>query len=133
MDKKVDRSKVLETMLVFVLVAVIFHLVALNKGWIWLHEKEALIAAIVLAGIGLYIKPLARLIHRSWMGLSHGIGGVMSKVILSIIFFFTLTPLALIKRITSKDKLQLKRKGEDGSYYVDRNHTYKADDLKNVW
>ena len=86
-----------------------------------------------LALIVLYIKKMAALIHRGWMGLSHAIGGVMSKVILSIIFFFTLVPMAMLKRLFSKqDTLQLKRKSK-GSYFVERNHTYEPKDLKNVW
>jgi hypothetical protein len=42
-----------------------------------------------------FYKPVAKL----WLGLSHLLGTVMSKVLLSIIFFVMVTPVAAIRRV----------------------------------
>ena len=45
---------------------------------------------------------------------------------------YLLTPLALLRRLSKKDLLQLRKKAS-GSYFSDREHKYGADDLKNPW
>ncbi|MBK7856420.1 MAG: hypothetical protein IPJ79_17360 [Bacteroidetes bacterium] len=70
-------------------------------------------------------------IHWLWMKISHIMGYVMSKVILSIVFFLFLTPIAFLSKLGRKNILQLKR--SDKSYYAERNHQYKKEDLENVW
>ena len=61
-------------------------------------------------------KPLAGL----WFGLSHVLGTVMSKVILTIVFFVIVTPIGVIRRLMGKDSLQLKRfkKDQDSVFLV---------------
>lgn len=59
-------------------------------------------------------------------------GWVMSKVILSIIFYLFLFPIALLARLFGNNPMRLKKSSES-SYYVDRNHTYSSGDLENPW
>jgi hypothetical protein len=65
-----------------------------------------------------------------WYSLSHLLGSIMSRLILSIIFFIILTPIALIRRMIGKDSLQLKKfKKDTNSVMHIRNHTYSKEDL----
>lgn len=115
-----------ETLMVLALASLVFYYLFSYKWLIYL--------AIALLIIGLFIKPIAKIIHLLWFKLAILLGNVNSKILLSIIFFIVLTPIALLYRIFNKDTLQIKRKSADNvSYYTDRNHTYKADDLKNIW
>jgi len=59
--------------------------------------------------------------------LKHG----ESKVIMSVVYIFILVPVATLYRLTKKDKLRLKRSPE--SNWINREHRYTADDLKNIW
>jgi hypothetical protein len=81
--------------------------------------------------IGLLSDYLTEKIHWLWMKIAHIMGFVMSKVILSIVFFLYLTPIAFLSKLGRKNILQLKR--SDKSYYAERNHQYKKEDLENVW
>ena len=59
------------------------------------------------------------------------IGLVVSKILLSVIFFFVVTPMGLIRRMLGKDSLQLNEwKKGDGSVMKERNHTFQAQDLE---
>lgn len=71
-------------------------------------------------------KPFAKL----WFGLSHIIGTVVSKIILSIVFYVVITPVGLFRQMIGKDTLMLKKfkKGKD-SVFVERNHIYKSEDI----
>jgi hypothetical protein len=62
-------------------------------------------------------QPLAGL----WFGLSHVLGNVMSKVLLTIVFFVVVTPIGVIRRFMGKDSLQLKKfKQDQDSVFVVR-------------
>ena len=50
-------------------------------------------------------RPLAE----PWFGLSHLLGGVASKIILTVLFFGLVLPIGLIRRRLGADPLQLKK------------------------
>ena len=70
--------------------------------------------------------PLAKV----WFGLSHFLGSIVSKILLSIIFFVLVTPVGLLRQKMGADamKVRLWKKGKD-SVFVTRNRTYSAEDL----
>jgi hypothetical protein len=75
-------------------------------------------------------KPLAGL----WFGLSHAMGQVVSKIVLTLIFFLVLTPIGLIRRLMGADALQLKKwkQGTD-SVFVERQGAIQDKDLLNPY
>jgi hypothetical protein len=75
-------------------------------------------------------RPLATL----WFGLSHVLSSVVSRVILSVLFFLVVTPIGLIRRALGADSLQLKKwkQGRD-SVFVVREGVIQAQDLENPY
>ena len=124
-----DRQKHLETILILVLALGVFY-------W-FSHEKRPqvakylLLAALIIGLIGVFIPYLADKIHWAWMKLSHVMGWVMSKVILSVVFFVFLLPISLLVKAFGKGNMKLKTSGT--SYYKDRNFVYTKESLENVW
>jgi hypothetical protein len=124
-----NRQKHLETILVLVLALGIFY-------W-FSHEKRPelgkylLLSALILGLIGVFIPFLADKIHWAWMKLAHVMGWVMSKVILTLVFFVFLVPIALLMRALGKGSVKLKAGGN--SYYKERNFLYDKDSLEHVW
>lgn len=76
---------------------------------------------------------LAQWISWGWYKLAEGLGYVNSRILLTLVFFGFLLPVALLYRFFNRDMLALKSGRTDKSLYKERNHTYSADDLKNVW
>ena len=72
-------------------------------------------------------KPAAKL----WFGLSHVLGSVMSKVLLSVVFFVVLTPVGLLRRALGKDCMQTGgfKKGADSVFRV-RDHQFTSKDIE---
>jgi hypothetical protein len=65
-----------------------------------------------------------------WIGLSHLIGTVVSKVLLSLVYFLVVLPMAMIRRLMGKDSLRLKQfKKSTSSIMHVRNHEFKSDDI----
>ncbi len=60
--------------------------------------------------------------YKGWMALGHALGWVNSHIILGLVFFFVLQPIAFIMRLTGYDPLRRRRKG-DKTYRENRqNH-----------
>lgn len=69
-----------------------------------------------------------------WFGLSEALGTVMSKVILTIVFFTVVTPIALVRRILGKDAMQMKDfKKSSGSVFRKRDSMITAEDLEQMF
>ena len=74
-----------------------------------------------------FFKPLAKV----WFGLSHVLGTVMSKVILTLAFFLVLTPMGLLRSLLGKDPMRVRqfKQGTDSVFRV-RDHTFTAADVE---
>ena len=74
-----------------------------------------------------FFKPLAKV----WFGLSHVLGTVMSKVILTLPFFVVLTPMGLLRSLLGKDPMRVRqfKQGTDSVFRV-RDHTFTAADVE---
>jgi hypothetical protein len=65
-----------------------------------------------------------------WLNLSNILGWIMSKVILSLIFFVIVCPVAIIRKAMGKDTLLLKKfKKENNSVFTDRNQAFGKSDF----
>ncbi len=75
-------------------------------------------------------RPLATL----WFGLSHVLSSVVSRVILSGLYFLIVTPIGLIRRLIGADALQLKKwkQGQD-SVFIVRQGAIQGKDLENPY
>ena len=65
-----------------------------------------------------------------WMNLSDLLGKVMSKLILTVIFFLFVFPVAIFRRLLGKDSLKLKQfKKNTNSVFFGRNHSFSKEDF----
>jgi uncharacterized membrane protein len=65
-----------------------------------------------------------------WLNMSDLLGKVISKILLAVIFFLFVCPVALIRKALGKDTLRLKEfKKDSGSVFTERNHTFTKSDL----
>jgi hypothetical protein len=61
-------------------------------------------------------------------------GAIMSRVLLTMLFFGLVTPLGLLRRLGGADPMQMKKwkKGND-SVFRTRDHTYTAEDIEHPY
>ena len=110
-------------MLVFMIVLIIFFLVYRNINFLY--------GALVAGSIGVLLPGISRKVHSAWMKLAELLGSVMNKVILGIVFFIFLVPIALLSRLFRKNPF--KQKKESNSYFSERNFTYTKKSLEQLW
>lgn len=99
--------------------------------WFIYGVKWLVTVAVVIGLIGAFVPVVAKWINWAWYKLAEGMGWVMSKVLLTVIFYLFLFPVAFMARLFGKNTLQLKRKND--TYWVSRDHSYSGKDLENVW
>jgi hypothetical protein len=97
------------------------------------HRQAFVYAALALLLVALFVKPLAQIISRSWMRFAEVLGTFNSKLILTLVFYLFLTPLALLYRIFNKNPLSLNHGQEAGSCFVTRDHVYSRADFEKMW
>lgn len=80
----------------------------------------AILAAGALAAAAALLRPaLLDPVARVWLRLGEIIGMVVSPVVLAVIFFLLITPVAIVARLLGRDELRLKRPRAT-SYWVAR-------------
>ena len=70
--------------------------------------------------IGFFLPALLKPVYLIWMIFSVILGWIMTRIILSIIFYLIMTPIGLITRVLGEDFLALK-KVKNNSYWNIRN------------
>lgn len=87
--------------------------------------------AIIVLLLNMIWPPIYKPFAFFWLGLSFLLGTVMSKVILSLIFFIIVTPVALIRKLLGDDPLKLRawKKNAD-SAFRERDMTFTARDVE---
>ena len=96
---------------IFVLIGVfgLHHHMALKPYSIGLGSVLVVLGAVAP---GLLAQP-----HKLWMGLAHVMGTIMSTILLSIVFFGVMTPIATVRRMFGSDDLGLKLDKKATSYW----------------
>jgi hypothetical protein len=95
--------------------------VAFWKHWwnIGILYFLGLSGVIFLIG-GIFFSNTLKIIHYYWMSLALLIGSIISRVILFILFFIILTPIALFAKIFSKKFFFQYRDSTHSSYWIQR-------------
>ncbi len=81
------------------------------------HYPYFLYPGLVLVLLGAVVPAVLKPLQKAWMSLAVLMGWVMTRVLLSVLFFIAVTPIALFLRITGKDLLNLRFPSKDPSYW----------------
>ena len=100
----------------------IFLLIA---AYLWYHDGKTvaiqtflLLAAAFLA-FTLFMPIALRPLNKAWYKLGLLMGRVVSPIVLGVLFFILITPIAIVMRLAGRDPLKL-RKQNVQSHWIDR-------------
>ena len=88
--------------------------------------------ALAIGLLSVFIPLAAKGIEWLWLKLALMLGWTNSRILLSVVYFGFLMPIALVSRVFTKDPLSIRGKNAN-SLFVSRNQRYRKDDLRNVW
>ena len=95
----------------------------------WRAEWTAVTAVRILGGIGgllvvlgLVAPTLLKPVHKAWMALAVILGYIMTRVLLTLVYFLAVTPIGLIMKALGKDLLNRKLDREAESYWIRKSY-----------
>jgi hypothetical protein len=104
-------------LIIFVLFAAI--------GGVVLWRLESWHAAQVLWSIGgafalfyYAVRPMRRLLYAAWMRLTAPLAWAVSHLVLAIVYYGIITPIALMMRLFGRDKLERRFDADADSYWI---------------
>ena len=93
-------------------------------GLLWWRGRDSYLIFLCLSGgfilLGVMIPIILKPIQKVWMTLAILLGWVMTRVILSLMFFLLFFPIGLLARIFGKDFLDEKFDPGAESYWISR-------------
>lgn len=81
---------------------------------------EALAAAAFFLGAGLWAPGWLGPLNRIWFRFGLALGRVVNPLVMGMLFFLVITPMAVLARLFGKDPLRLRRDGGAKSYWIER-------------
>jgi hypothetical protein len=122
LSRKITKDQSRDTGMAMVL---LFLLVAASR-----KREGYLFVAMALHVVNMTVPKVYKPIAVFWLGLSDLMGSVVSRILLSIVFFGVVTPIGIFRRLLGRDSLKLRAfKASKESVMVERNHTFVAQDL----
>ncbi len=95
----------------------------------WRNDFALTTAAYVLGGIGgtlvvlgLAVPVVLKPIYRVWMALAVVLGFIMTRVILSVVYYLVMTPIGLAMRLFGKDPMHRRIDPDAASYWIEKSY-----------
>lgn len=103
--------------------------------WIYHSLQSPFFIIFLAAGASLFISGLLlpnslASVYRVWMGFAFALGWVMSRVLLTLLYFFVITPIGFIAKSVGKKFLDIDYKAKKESYWIIRSDDKKVDYTK---
>ncbi len=125
-DKTISVEKCKDSGLALVLICLICFQV-------W-KQNLLILLAIGLLLVAMTYPPIFKPFARLWFALSAALGAVVSRIVLTVIFFLVIYPVAILRRLMGKDPMQAKSwKNERDSVFRKRDHRYEFKDLEHPY
>jgi hypothetical protein len=123
LTRKITKDQSRDTGMAMVLLLLIVFLSRKREGWLF--------AAMLLHVLNMVVPQMYKPVAVIWLGLSDLLGAVVPKILLSVVFFIVVAPIAILRRLAGKDSLKLRsfKKGKE-SVMVERNHIFTIQDLE---
>ena len=96
------------------------------------EEHRLLLLAIAIGIVGVFSKKLSLLIHKGWMSLSSILGLIIPNIVLAIVFYLILTPIALFRKLIGGNS-QYQMKNETSTLFKKTNYQHKKADFEKIW
>jgi len=90
-------------------------------------------AALLLMVGGIFESRLTTALARYWLKFATALGNINSKIILAVIYFAVLTPVAFLFRIFNRPLVDHFRANKRTSYFDVLNKTYQKSDFEKMW
>jgi len=104
---------------------VFFAVFLIISTWPLLDNQDiriwSLIVSLIFLILGILNSNLLRPFNKIWFKFGMFLGGIVSPIVMSLVFFLVVTPTGFIMRLFNKDLLKLK-KNKNNTYWLAKNY-----------
>ncbi|NPU83480.1 MAG: hypothetical protein HPY65_03245 [Syntrophaceae bacterium] len=123
--KPLDKLGIFQTIHVLTLALLIAFLIFGSRWLLW--------AAVFLAVANTFENRLTTAIAKGWLAFAQWIGRINSRILLTLIFFLFLTPIAWLYRLFNRTLVDHFRADTRTSTFQERNHRWEPADFEKIW
>lgn len=122
--REISKEQAKDTGMAMVLISLLFAYFG--------SDTRFLLLAIVLLVLDMTIPTIFTQLAKAWLGLSHLLGTIVSRILLTLIFCILVVPMGLIRRFVFKaDAMKVKQwKQSSDSVFTVRDHLFQPDDIE---
>ncbi len=120
-----DRIDTLKTNTVLTLAFLVAYLLFGAKWLLWI--------ALLLAVGNAFESRATTVIARYWMRFASFLGAVNTRILLAVLFFAILTPIALLYRLFNREAADRFKKNSQSSYFDDVRKSFSREDFEKLW
>lgn len=113
-----------ETIIVLIAACLVMNYFFKNQNWIF--------AALILGLIGIFSDYVSDKIHFLWMSLANILSKISTSILLFLLFFIILTPLAFLRKKFKPFNFLLKN-NHLNTTFKEINKTFSKSDLEKMW
>lgn len=119
-----NKYKSKETIIVLITACLVMNYFFKNQNWIF--------AALALSLIGVFSGYISNKIHFFWMSFAKLLSKISTTVLLFLLFFIILAPLAFLRKKFKPFNFLLKN-NQLKTTFIEINKTYSKSDLEKMW
>lgn len=99
-------------------------MLSLKKEWFFVAAIIVLVLNMIWSG---FLRPWAWF----WYSFAELLGNIVSKIILTVVFFTIVTPVGFLRKFMKKDRLHLRAfKKDTSSVLIQRDHLFNKEDIE---
>jgi hypothetical protein len=108
---------------------IVLGLIVLSLVW---HSIYFIYAALVVGFLSAFSQTIANTIHCIWMKLAKVLSYIMPNIILGILFYLVLSPIALLQRFLKKNK-SIVLSNNSNSTLIESNRVFDKSHFEKPW
>jgi hypothetical protein len=109
--------------------SIVFGFLVIN---IFLNSSVLLYSLIIISGLSILSIPFSNIIEKIWFSIALILSKIVPNVLLSIIFYFLLTPLAFMSKIF-KAQNDFNIKNNSSSFFINVDKEFCKDSFRRGW
>jgi|TARA_B100001059_G_scaffold26014_2_gene20895 hypothetical protein len=111
------------------LITIVFGLLLFN---LYLEENLIRYLCLLLTGVGVFSLKFSKIIEIIWLKLAYLLSQVIPNILLTLIFYFMLTPIALLSKLFNA-KSNFNSTNDKKSFFVNNPKKFNKDSFEKAW
>ena len=111
------------------LLTIVFGLLLFN---FFIDNQTLVYLSLIFSGLGVFSLKSSILIETIWFKLSYILSQIIPNVLLAIIFFFILTPIALLSKVFNS-KTNFSSKNNQNTTFIPQNKSFDKKSFERAW